>query len=414
MRCSPSRCCSVYSLARIVAVAPGSGWLRKACCWLAGVVGLLLSLSPAAGAAEYRPLPPAAPTGLGSDWLIHTPASNKLVLYLPGYHAPARAYYQWVNIRPGQPFRITFAARQQLTLFLDNQLVFRAPSTANYTLDLATLLPAGSKSTTHLLCVWHPEQSPNYASFANAAAPEPKAGRTQGAARWQPQPRLAGHEGENIFLCFLLLIGLLYGAIRTIYRPGFARIYELWSNTAGEQNFLSRPTITWLNLLLVLIFSLSLGLLIVAIHTNVQSLVILRRLFAISESGLVLRVLTYAVVVASFVLAKVVYLSLMGYIFNVSSLVLVQYREFVRSLLFMGLFLPIVMLLYLVLNQTWPEGVLLVSNGVVSLMLLATVFRVARTLHRRTSLLNLHLFSYLCTTEIIPLTVLLKLLVITS
>lgn len=375
---------------------------------------LLLALAGPATAAEYQPLPPAPPAGLSSDWLIYAPGSNKLVLYLPGYHAPARAYYQWVNIRAGQPFRITFAARQQLALFLDNQLVFQAPSTANYTLDLAELLPAASKSSSHLLCVWHPEQSPNYASFANATAPEAKPGGTPDNRRWQPQVRLAGHEGENIFLCFLLLIGLLYGAIRTIYRPGFARIYELWSNSASEQNFLSRPTITWLNLLLVIIFSLSLGLLIVTIHTNVQSLVILRRLFAVSESGLVLRVLTYALLVAGFVLAKVVYLSLMGYIFNVSSLVLVQYREFVRSLLFMGLFLPIVMLLYLALNQAWPEGVLWVSNGVVSLMLMATVFRVARTLHRRTSLLNLHLFSYLCTTEIIPLTVLLKLLVVTS
>ncbi|WP_165903587.1 DUF4271 domain-containing protein [Hymenobacter gummosus] len=307
---------------------------------------------------------------------------------------------------------ITFAARQHLTLFLDNQLIFRAPRTGNYSLDLAALVASNNKTTRHLLCVWHPEQSPNYTSFTNATASQAKSGAP--AQRWwKPQLRLAGQQGENIFLCFLLLIGLLYGAVRTIYRPGFARIYELWSNTPGEQNFLSRPTITWLNLLLVLIFSLSLGLLIVAIHTNVQSLVVLRQLFAVPESGLVLRVLTYALLVAAFVFLKLVYLSLMGYIFNVSSLILVQYREFVRSLLFMGLFLPIVMLLYLVLNQTWPDGVLWVSNGVVSLMLLATVFRVARTLHRRVSIINLHLFSYLCATEIIPLTVLLKLLVIT-
>ncbi|QHJ08615.1 DUF4271 domain-containing protein [Hymenobacter busanensis] len=103
----------------------------------------------------------------------------------------------------------------------------------------------------------------------------------------------------------------------------------------------------------------------------------------------------------------------MGYIFDLSPLVLTQYREFIRSLLFMGLFLPAVMLLYLVLNQSWPEGVLWVSNGVVTIMLLATVVRVAYTIHRRASLLNLHLFSYFCATEIIPLTILLKVLVFT-
>jgi hypothetical protein len=103
----------------------------------------------------------------------------------------------------------------------------------------------------------------------------------------------------------------------------------------------------------------------------------------------------------------------MGYIFDVTELVMVQYREFVRTILFMGLFLPLVMVLYLSLNQTLPEAVLWISNGVVSLMLIGTVARIARTLSRRVSLLNLHLFSYLCATEVIPLLVLLKVIVFT-
>jgi hypothetical protein len=366
-----------------------------------------------AQAAEYRPLPVTSAKGLTNDWLIHDVGENKLVLHLPGYHAPAHAYYQWVNIRPRQPFLISFAARQNLALFIDNRLVFRATAPANYTVDLAKLLPKAGGSERHLLCVWHPEFPPNYSSFTNAVISQSKVRTAQVQNSWQPRQRTGGHQGENVFLCFLLLIGVLYGSIRTIYRPGFARIYELWSNAPGEQNFLTRPTITWLNLLLVLVFALSFGLLIVAIHTNVQSIVVLRQLLAITETGLVIRVLLYATLIAAFVLLKAVYLGLMGYIFDLSNLVLVQYREFVRSLLFMGLFLPGVMLLYLVLNQTWPEGVLWVSNGVVSMMLLATVFRVARTLHRRVSLLNLHLFSYLCATEIIPLTVMLKLLIVT-
>lgn len=364
-------------------------------------------------AVEYRPLPPTPPVGLSNDWLIHDASGNKLVLYLPGYHPPARAYYQWIVVRPNQPFRISFAARQDLALFVDNQLVFRAKSSGNYNLDIADLLPKPISYGQHLLCVWHPTAAPDYTSFANVLPQEAKSSAFKTASWWKPQLRAAFHQGENVFLCFLLVIGLMYGGIRTVYRPGFARIYELWSNAPGEQNFLTRPTITWLNVLLILIFSLSFGLLIVAIHTNVQNIVILKQLFSVSESGLVMRVLLYALLISVFVFAKVIYIALMGYIFDLSSLVLVQYREFVRSLLFMGLFLPIVMLLYLVLNQSWPEGVLWVSNGVVSMMLLATVFRVARTLNRRVSLLNLHLFSYLCATEIIPLTVLLKLLVIT-
>ncbi|TGE20434.1 DUF4271 domain-containing protein [Hymenobacter aquaticus] len=380
--------------------------------WLLGFLWLLQV--PGTFAAEYRPLPPTTKRGLSTDWLIHDAGRNRLVLYLPDYHAPALAYYQWVAIRPSRPFTIKFAAPKGLSLFLDNRLVFTAATTASYTLDLATLLPDGAAAGPHLLCVWHPETAPNLTSFTNAVPVVKTNESPVSAAAAMPLPR--GHQGQNVFLCFLLLIGLFYGSIRSAYQSGFARIYHfegLWSKTSNDQDFLTKPTVTWLNLLLVAVFSLSFALLLVAIHTNIQSIIILRRLFDVPESAIIVRVLLYAALIVAFVLGKYLFLEVMGYIFDVTQLVMVQYREFMRTILFMGLFLPGVMLLYLGLNQTLPETVLWVSNGVVSLMLIGTVIRIARTLHRRASLLNLHLFSYLCATEVIPLIVLLKLIVFT-
>ncbi|WP_019946514.1 DUF4271 domain-containing protein [Hymenobacter aerophilus] len=379
---------------------------------------LWLAVLPlAAGATEYRRLPPPPRTGLTADWLIKDPARNRLVLYLPNYHAPAHAYYQWLSVLPGRPLPITFTARENLSLFLDNRLVFTAPAPDTYTLDLAALLPPDHEpGGPHLLCVWHPDAIPNLGSFQNALAPAdlPAGVPETLAAGAQPRPR--GHQGQNVFLGFLLLIGLGYGGLRATYQPGFARIYQLegmWGQGTAEQDFLIKPTLTWLNLVLVLLFALSFALLLVAIHTNIENIVILRRLFDVAESTIVVKVLLYTGLVAAFVLGKYLFLELMGYIFDVAELVTIQYREFIRTVLFMGLFLPGVMLLYLGLNRQLPETVLWVSNGVVSLLLIGTVWRVARTLHRKKSLLNLHLFSYLCATEVIPLVVLLKLIVFT-
>lgn len=382
--------------------------------WL--VVWGLRPMVPA-HAAEYRPLAPAPRAGLTTDWLTFDEPRNRLVLYLPDYHAPAHAYYQWLSIRPGKPLRISFTARERLSLFLDNRLVFSARTPASYTVDLAALLPPGSQPGSHLLCVWQPEAAPNLASFVNVSPPVAtvKAGvPAPNPLAAQPRPR--GHQGQNVFVAFLLLIGLCYGGLRASYQPSFARIYQLdglWGKATTDQDFLIKPTLTWLNLVLVLLFALSFALLLVAIHTNIQSIVILRALFDVAESAIVVRVLLYTVLVAGFVLGKYLFLELMGYIFDVTELVTIQYREFIRTILFMGLFLPVVMLLYLGLNQRLPETVLWVSNGVVSLLLIGTVLRVGRTLHRKTSLLNLHLFSYLCATEVIPLIILLKLIVFT-
>ena len=91
-------------------------------------------------AADHQLLPVTAPSGLSSDWLIHDATRNRLVLYLPDYHPPSRAYYQWLTIHPPHPFLISFAAREGQSFFLDNRLVFTAAATASYTLDLAHLL----------------------------------------------------------------------------------------------------------------------------------------------------------------------------------------------------------------------------------------------------------------------------------
>ena len=82
-----------------------------------------------------------------------------------------------------------------------------------------------------------------------------------------------------------------------------------------------------------------------------------------------------------------------------------------RTIIF-SLLLPAVLLLYLGLNAYWPPVVGL-AKGFVLLLLTLTVLRVARTLHQHASLLNLHLFAYLCATEVLPLAVLLKLIVFT-
>ncbi|TDN36293.1 hypothetical protein A8B98_10295 [Hymenobacter sp. UV11] len=376
------------------------------------------ALVPRAIAAEYRPLPPAATPGLAPDnWLLHDVAGNRLILYLPGYHAPAHAYYQWVRLLPQQPFRLSFAAARGLSLFLDNQLVFTAKANGRYTLDLARTTPAAAAGRQHLLAVWQPEGYPALNSFS-AELQAPVRAISQAAPVATPalvMLRVPPVRGESALLLLLLLVGLLYGVVRATNPIGLARILqvnELFGNSTEPQAFLTRPAFTWLNLGLVVLFSLSLSLLLTALHTDLSSLPLLQRVLKVPESAIVARVSLYTGLVLAFVLSKYLLVELLSYIFDLRALVNVHYREFLRTTLLLGLLLPLVLLLYLGLNTRWPYIVEL-ANGCVLLLLTATVLRVARTLHQRTSLLNLHLFAYLCATEVLPLAVLLKLIVFT-
>jgi len=387
------------------------GLLRRA---LLFAQGLLLVLAAHVGhASEYRQLPPATPTALSADWLIHDAPRNRLIFYLPGYHQPAHVYYQWVRVGHNQPFPLSFAARPGLSLFLDNQLVFSARSSTTYSLDLARLLPAQLPAGQHLLAVWQPDGSPVLTSFSGTPSVSTLPGRPVASAAL---PRVPAPQGQNVYLGFLLLLGLSYGAVRTTYQPGLARIFqveELFGNGGDQQAFLTKPAFSLLNLLLVLLFAISFALLLTAIHTDLQSLPLLRRFFDVPETAIVARVLFYTAIITTFVFGKYVFVALMAYIFGLQSLINLQYREFLRTTLLAGLFLPLVLLLYLSLNAHMPRTVAGAASAVIALVLVGTVLRVGRTLHRQASLLNLHLFAYLCATEVLPLLVLLKLIVFT-
>lgn len=355
---------------------------------------------------------------LTTDWLVYKSGQNRLTLYLPDYHGPANALYQWVYIRPDQPFKITFTARQDLCIFVDNQLVFTADSVASYELDLAKLIPDPVASHRYLLCIWHPSGQLNYQKFKNASlsseVTDSENNTEPVAARISIKPK--NLPGQNVFILFLLLIGIMYGSLRTNYTADFHSVFRLdtfMRRSALEEGFLAKPIRSWSSILFVVVFSLSFALVIVAIHTNVQDNVIFNRLFLVSEADITTKIIFYTFLVFAFILLKYVFIRIMSYIFGLRQLVFTQYREFLRTILFMGLFFPVIMLLYLVLNTEDPETVLLVSNVAVASILIFTVLKVFYTLNKKVSLLNLHLFSYICATEVIPLIILIKLIVFT-
>ncbi len=391
-------------------------------CWRCLLAMLLACLGAVrlAGAAEYRPLPPAPAPGLSADnWLLHDAARNRLILYLPGYHAPAHAYYQWVRLRPGQPIRVSFAAQPGFGIFLDNKLLLRAGKAGSYSVDLAQNLPRQAAAP-HLLAVWQPDGYPALGSFtvvaSNPTAEKVPASASHAGAAPLPARLQAGTLQSQSLLLGLLLMGLLYGAVRSAYPAGLAnalQVSDMLSVKGNPQAFLVRPAFTLLNLVLVLLFSLSLALLLTALHTDFSSLPLVKQLLKVPETATLSKIGLYTGLILSFIIGKLVLVEGLSYIFDLRPLATLHYREFLRTTLVMGLLVPIALFLFLSLNAYWPP-IVGIANGFVLVLLSVTVLRVAQTLHQRASLLNLHLFAYLCATEILPLAVLLKLIVFTS
>jgi len=357
------------------------------------------------GQAQPAPQKPL----LASDWLTFQAQRNQLVPYLPDYHNEAQALYQWVSFDAFTNPKITLAARQNLCLFLDNKLVFVADSTARYTLDLSPYLLPGKK---YLLTIWHPSQQPNYLSFQSATEQVAVMSATQKTLLQllpkQPDMR------KSALVLFMMVVGLLYGSLRLTFPSDFSSIFRVGNfskHSTLEEGLLAKPIGNWSSVLFVLAFSLSFALLIAAIHTNIEDLALLNQLFNAAQADLISKILFYTLLIFLFVVFKFLFLRLMGFTFGVEDVVLTQYREFLRTLLAVGGFLPLIMLLYLAFAQSTPSVVYLLANSSITILLIFTVARTFITVSNKYSLQNLHLFSYLCATEVIPLMILLKLIV---
>jgi hypothetical protein len=364
------------------------------------------------GTAQAQVLPLEQKNTITADWVVQREGGDQLVPYIAERHKRYNALHQWLSVAQAQPFRIGFAAPKDLCLFLNNKLIFKAHFSANYTLNLTDftkgLEPVEGK---YLLTVWHPEQQPNIRSFRS----QPRSSETASEQSQVPLSlRVRDYVNQNAFILFLLLVGLIYGALRTSYPNDFSGLFGLESfrrRNALEEGVLAKPIRSLSSLLFMLAFSLSLALLIVAIHNNVQQVKLLNHLFPVSESDITTKILFYTLLIFSIILLKYIFLKVMGFIFGLEQVVQLQYREFIRTMLFLGIFLPLVMLLYLALNAVMPESILLISSLAVSFVLIVTVMRVFSTVNKKAPVLNLHLFSYLCATEVIPLAIMLKLIV---
>lgn len=380
--------------------------------WLAAIL-FLISAPAFAQYPDRQPARVVTYNTLSSDWLVYEAGKNQLVPLVPDAGESNQAYYQRLKIRRDYPFEISFPANKGLCLFLDNRLIFKADSSTNYTLDLTEVVLLPKSEGTYLLAAWNPNVRPNLAAFQNVV-PLDENGFTYGSAAigLQNKPRLLPN--QNAFILFLLLIGVIYGSLRTNFPADFNSVFQagsLFRKVPPEEGFLAKPVGSWSSFLFITAFSLSFSLLIVAIHANIQNSFIFNRVFWLSESDITARIFSDAILILGFVLLKYLFLEAMAYIFDVSGLVLIQYREFLRSILFMGMFLPFVMLLYLAFNHTHPNVVLWISNMAVSALLVITTVRIINTLNKKVPLRNLHLFSYICATEVIPLSVMLKLII---
>lgn len=230
----------------------------------------------------------------------------------------------------------------------------------------------------------------------------------------QPKLRPASDFRDFATVTAILLL-IFYTFLLNYYPKAFERNFSLQSLTAldlrGDMAFMAKP-LNPTNLLFLTSHSMLLSLFYMIGQRYSSGYFANLLPFEASEtfSGLCAYFLVFTVFLFAMLVGKYLFIYAMGVVFDMGKTTSPHYHEY---LVFSRLFFLFAVLVQFVLLITYPQWLWwlmpLMLVSIVILNIIRTLI-IGTVLNKLTSFRNLYLFSYLCTTELIPLLVGVKLL----
>ena len=221
--------------------------------------------------------------------------------------------------------------------------------------------------------------------------------------------RASSHFNDFVTLSSLLLFGLFVILFRSNTRltVDYLNFIKIFSIQEREDPIVTGRIGSSVNLLFFVFISLLLGLLLLIVfHSGPPALKII---YIESVSGAFGWWLHISLYVLIFLITKLGLVWALSQLYNYKGLVRFQFFNFVRSLYVASALMGLLLLLYFVLKLANPEFYYFLLVAVCGFMIISAFFFYLKLL-RRISSSVFHLFSYLCSSEIIVLMILVKML----
>jgi hypothetical protein len=341
---------------------------------------------------------------LNQDWLIFDSHYKAYVPYLGNDKKEVSSISQKLDLQKYKGYNLNFVAPAGLSLFFNNKLYYSNPSDQEQFVKLPVKsIGGGDFSRNDLLTFYNAKKLLPYNSFYIGFSLQESHVITNKHKIAFIKLARTRSSGETIYIIVFLLILLLFALVKNRYYKRFSEFYDftkLLPSSFGDDKNLVLDVFSMPSILFVLINSLSWGLLMAILGRGQYD-------FDLTNiTGLV----SVVVIIVMIYFLKYFYLEIMGWIFNLRQLVKVQFFELVKVSLKINLFL-----VPLVLVSFYSKGKFVeISNNVFLYILLIcfliSLVRASSIIFKLTAFRNIYLFSYLCTTEILPLVIIIKLI----
>ena len=276
------------------------------------------------------------------------------------------------------------------SLFMDNRLLASEINDAMYQLSLDSLANVYDQDSA-FFTVFHPSSLQGLKTNVIDVKKH-----FESTVQVKPRPGTASYD---FFLMAIVLMLLTGGIIRKITSPQIAYSlgvkqlyqYQITEGPLYSYSFFSQESTAY-----YLFISFLLGLFGVYYVTNLDAVTFLTE--QSSFISYVLQWLLYSVMIYLFFYVRFAVYKVLAGIFNFRRYLLIQNYDFMRVTLVISILYLLFMMidLFLVRLADWWQ---IITGGILLVVYIFTTFRKLNKLYSHT---KLHLFSYLCVSEIVP------------
>jgi len=344
---------------------------------------------------------------LTEDWLYY---DHKFESYFPytNYEVKVNTISQLIDLDKFKPYNLNFTATPGLTLFVNEKLFYKnnGKEIQNVRLKIEEInyLQNGDKE---LITFHHPKGDLPLELFFIGHSVSPSLHTNLLSQSIQMIPRDIASRQEVFIISFLLILVIL-----AILRNRYPKKFYEFSHFNNIIPSMDEDVIYDLSsvpvLLFVLINSLCSSLILFLIYDQFKLYTL--DFLNIFYDRPVLGILLVSIGFFFIFIIKYIYLKIAGWIFNLSEMVKVQFFELMKVSFKINLFLAVLTIIFycssyfqVQLNYDYFFYFTIIS-------LLIVLMRVGYLAFKLSGFRNIYLFSYLCTTEILPLVIIIKLI----
>ena len=383
--------------------------MKKSKCiyWLRRIVIFFLLLSSFLFTASAQSIEPyLIVQDLEQDWLIYDEKKNEFTPFAKEISNPTDLHFS-LNLKAYSDFHLALSIPENAALFIENKIVdyFETRSTKYLSIDS---LKVKYEKDTILITVF--SENNLFLNLKTIVVDfSPSVGYEESTVEFQSEFRF-----QNQYINFNILSVLIIFIIGTIVRVYQGSVFgeyldfrKILSSKPKSDVLYSTSILSLQNLSFLFLFGITMGFSICNLMIWTMPDIVLD--FGFSNTiGIISIALLFSLGFMFLMILKYPLINFIASIFLFRKLKAVHYYENLRF----GFFVAFIFLVISMLNN-YTDGKLLfdhieIITGLVIVMLVANSILVFIKLNNLQSFRKLHLFSYLCSTEIIPLIILLK------